>query len=189
MLCQVREGLRTGWVASFLKDVPQPYSVILLQYSRQCVANISYIIYHHQYFDPVDFHTMIIFGSIKNTTLFGTTALSGYCDNPPQFPLRCHQNGCINNAWITIPISPMAGQCLMRWDSLDLLTRCKIGFIIWKRVAMTIIREAIFWSGAGILIGTIIILIIWPETFGALTIAALMVSFALCVLARPWVRD
>jgi hypothetical protein len=54
---------------------------------------------------------------------------------------------------------------------------------------MTIIREAIFWSGAGILIGTIIILIIWPETFGALTIAALMVSFALCVLARPWVRD
>ena len=83
----------------------------------------------------------------------------------------------------------MAGQCLMRWDSLDLLTRCKISLIIWKSVTMTIIREAIFWSGAGILIGTIIILIIWPETFGALTIAALMVSFALCVLARPWERD
>jgi hypothetical protein len=56
-------------------------------------------------------------------------------------------------------------------------------------IAMTTLREAIFWSGVALLIGTIIILIIWPETFGTLTIAALMVSFAMCVLARPWERD
>jgi hypothetical protein len=54
---------------------------------------------------------------------------------------------------------------------------------------MTAIREYIFWSGAAILIGTIIILVIWPQMFGVLTIAALMVSSAMCVLARPWERD
>ena len=78
---------------------------------------------------------------------------------------------------------------LERWDSLDLLTRCKISLIIWKSVAMTTIREVCFWSGAAILIGTIIVSIIWPETFGSLTIAALLVSVALCVLARPWERE
>jgi hypothetical protein len=54
---------------------------------------------------------------------------------------------------------------------------------------MTTIREVIFWSGAAILIGTIIVLMIWPETFGSLSIAALLVSSACCVLARPWERD
>ena len=66
---------------------------------------------------------------------------------------------------------------------------CKISLIIWKSVAMTTIRKFIFWSGVGIMIGTIIILIIWPEMFGALPIAALLVSFAMSVLARPWERD
>jgi hypothetical protein len=55
-------------------------------------------------------------------------------------------------------------------------------------MAMTTIRAYIFWSGVGIMIGTIIILIIWPEMFGTLAIAALLVSFAMCVLARPWER-
>ncbi len=54
---------------------------------------------------------------------------------------------------------------------------------------MTTLREFIFWSGVALLIGTIIVLIIWPETFGALAIAALMVSLAMCVLARPWERE
>jgi hypothetical protein len=54
---------------------------------------------------------------------------------------------------------------------------------------MTTIREVFFWSGAAILIGTIIVLIIWPETFGPLSIAALLVSFAMSVLARPWERN
>ena len=78
---------------------------------------------------------------------------------------------------------------LERCDSVDLLTRCKISLTIWKSVAMTTIREVIFWSGAAILIGTIIVLMIWPETFGSLSIAALLVSSACCVLARPWERD
>jgi hypothetical protein len=54
---------------------------------------------------------------------------------------------------------------------------------------MTTIRKAFFWSGVGIMIGTIIILIIWPEMFGALPIAALLVSFVMSVLARPWERS
>jgi hypothetical protein len=54
---------------------------------------------------------------------------------------------------------------------------------------MTTIRKAFFWSGVGIIIGTIIILIIWPEMFGTLPIAALLVSFAMSVLARPWERS
>ncbi len=54
---------------------------------------------------------------------------------------------------------------------------------------MTTLRAAFFWSGVGIMIGTIFILIIWPETFGPLTIAALLVSFAMSVLARPWERS
>ncbi len=54
---------------------------------------------------------------------------------------------------------------------------------------MTTFRAAFFWSGVGIMIGTIFILIIWPETFGPLTIAALLVSFAMSVLARPWERS
>jgi hypothetical protein len=54
---------------------------------------------------------------------------------------------------------------------------------------MSTVRAAFFWSGVGIMIGTIIILIIWPEMFGVLPIAALLVSFAMSVLARPWERD
>jgi hypothetical protein len=54
---------------------------------------------------------------------------------------------------------------------------------------MTTIRAAFFWSGVGIIIGTLIILLIWPETFGPLPIAALFVSFAMAVLARPWERS
>jgi hypothetical protein len=54
---------------------------------------------------------------------------------------------------------------------------------------MTTLRTAIFWSGIGIIIGTLVILLIWPETFGPLPIAALLVSFAMAVLARPWERD
>ena len=54
---------------------------------------------------------------------------------------------------------------------------------------MTTLRIAFFWSGIGIIIGTLIILLIWPETFGPLPIAALLVSFAMAVLARPWERD
>jgi len=54
---------------------------------------------------------------------------------------------------------------------------------------MTTIRLAFFWSGIGIIIGTLIILLIWPETFGPLPIAALLVSFAMSVLARPWDRN
>ena len=55
-------------------------------------------------------------------------------------------------------------------------------------MAMTTLRTAFFWSGIGIIIGTLIILLIWPETFGPLPIAALLVSFAMAVLARPWER-
>ena len=51
---------------------------------------------------------------------------------------------------------------------------------------MTTIRAVFFWSGVGIIIGTVIIILIWPETFGPLPIAALLVSFAMVVLARPW---
>jgi hypothetical protein len=56
-------------------------------------------------------------------------------------------------------------------------------------MAMTTLRTAFFWSGIGIIIGTLVILLIWPETFGPLPIAALLVSFAMAVLARPWERD
>jgi hypothetical protein len=54
---------------------------------------------------------------------------------------------------------------------------------------MTTIRKAFFWSGIAILLGTIFVLIIWPEVFGGLAIAALFVSSAMCVLARPWERE
>ena len=54
--------------------------------------------------------------------------------------------------------------------------------------AMTNLRAAFFWSGLGIMIGTTIALLIWPEFFGPLAIAALFVSFAMAVLARPWER-
>ena len=70
-----------------------------------------------------------------------------------------------------------------------LLGKADAGRFKWKSVAMTTIRKFIFWSGVGILIGTITVLIIWPETSGALSTATLMVSFALVVLARPWERD
>lgn len=53
---------------------------------------------------------------------------------------------------------------------------------------MSTLRATLFWTGLGIAIGTIVVLIIWPEFFGPFAIAALFGSFAMMVLARPWER-
>ena len=53
---------------------------------------------------------------------------------------------------------------------------------------MSTLREVFFWSGVGILVGTIIVLIIWPGYFGPLAIAALFVAAVMIVLTRPWER-
>jgi hypothetical protein len=53
---------------------------------------------------------------------------------------------------------------------------------------MSILREFFFWSGVGIVVGTIIVLIIWPQFFGPLAIATFFASSAMIVLTRPWER-
>jgi hypothetical protein len=54
---------------------------------------------------------------------------------------------------------------------------------------MSTLRAAFFWTGVGIAVGTVIVLLIWPEFFGSFAIAVLFGSFAMSVLARPWERD
>ena len=54
---------------------------------------------------------------------------------------------------------------------------------------MSTLRATFFWTGLGIAIGTIVVLMIWPEFFGPFAIAALFGSFTMMVLARPWERQ
>jgi hypothetical protein len=54
---------------------------------------------------------------------------------------------------------------------------------------MSTLRATFFWSGVGIAVGTVIVLLIWPEFFGSFAIAVLFGSFAMSVLARPWERS